>query len=274
MFIILSTVLILNESCKKEENCPIINCNSGIQNEETCVCNCPTGFSGLNCENENICVTQNIICENGGVCVDGTCDCPDGYIGTNCESFDPNQVQVLLDGGRTPFDLFNGNIPLDSLYGKMYKDGIIFYLNITNGTGMIAAKENQSTEVKWGCYEMDIQNLSNVFNSATNPETENGARIGDGEMNTDAILAECMEIGIAARLCRDVGLDRFLPSRGELNLIYTNLIANGHGEFPGGWYWSSTESNSSFAWVQFLSEADQNSSSKNSSKNVRAVRAF
>lgn len=35
--------------------------------------------------------------------------------------------------------------------------------------------------------------------------------------------------------------DWFLPSQDELLAIYDNLIANGLGNLPSGWYWSSTE---------------------------------
>ena len=57
------------------------------QNGGTCVngvCNCPAGFGGDNCE---VFLCQDIICQNGGTCVNGTCNCPAGFGGDNCETF-------------------------------------------------------------------------------------------------------------------------------------------------------------------------------------------
>jgi len=252
---------------------------------------------------EEVDLCEGVSCQNGGVCEDGTCDCPegytgtncenldcpDGYTGTNCESFDPSQVQALLDMGKTPKELFDGNIPLDSLYGKMYEDGLIFYLNTTDGTGMIAAPEDQSDGEGWGCSTTNISGLNNVINcpgmgdcrQPAPDETEVGARIGDGAANTDAILAGCTEFAIAARLCSNFGTGWFLPSRGELNLMYTNLKANGHGGFVDHMYWSSSEAAGNDAWEQyFLSDSSsefsggQYSNSKLLNGYVRAARAF
>jgi len=203
---------------------------------------------------------DDVACENGGTCIDGTCDCPDGTLGTNCQSFDATKVQLLLDSGVRPIDLYDGGIPLSSLYGKTYEGGLIFYLNTNNGTGFVAAQVDQGVAV-WGCAGVDIPGLNNVTElppSSAGVETISGTRIGDGKANTDAILAACTGNDESARLCRDLGVDWFLPSRGELKLMYTNLHTNGHGNFStddnGGnsWYgyWSSTEYDISNAWIQ------------------------
>ncbi|MGB0932330.1 MAG: hypothetical protein ACPGVB_16230 [Chitinophagales bacterium] len=203
----------------------------------------------------------------------GVFDCPIGYTGIDCENFDDTQVQVLLDAGITPLELLNGNIPLSSLYGKRYAGGLIFYVNANDGSGMVAAEEDQSKGARWGC--------QGEINGA------DGEVLGTGVQNTMEILAGCTTSGIAAKICDDLELngymDWFLPSKGELNLIWTNLAdfdGDGHisgvsiGEFEGAFYSSSTEFSDQKTWVQFFGGGLQIDDYKGNFHNVRAVRAF
>lgn len=204
-------------------------------------------------------------------------DCPEGYIGDNCEKIDTAQIQALLDKGVSPKTLYDGGVSLDQLYGKKYKDGLIFYLSTSTGTGMVAAEQDQSTTAEWGCNGTDIINLSNVNSNIAYPEYAEGAKIGDGKANTDAILAGCVTSGIAAKVCRDKGTEWFLPSRGELDLLYTNLRKKGNSGFePGGFYWSSTEYNNSYAWYRNFTDSflQFNFSKKDYLGYVRAAKAF
>ena len=269
------------QSCGGDDACPAINCNSGTLNEATCSCTCPAGFSGTNCQTEDKCVTENIECQNGGTCVNGACDCPDGYIGTSCENLDLSNLQALLDAGRTPKDLFDAGATLEQLYGKMYQGGLIFYLNTTDGTGMVASTADEDEDddgIRWGCTSTDISNLDNVSNFSGTPSDEPGARLGEGQANTDAILADCTSSG-AAKLCRDKGHEWFLPSLKELELIYTNLHLNGHGglaldSFNSGWYYSSTENDGDFAWYLDFGNGDDSVNFKDTKCHVRAAKAF
>jgi len=72
------------QSCGEDDTCPVKECNTGVLNDETCNCDCPAGFSGDDCSTEDLCITNEVDCLNGGTCVDGTCECPDGYEGVDC----------------------------------------------------------------------------------------------------------------------------------------------------------------------------------------------
>jgi hypothetical protein len=72
----------------------------------------------------------------------------------------------------------------------------------------------------------------------------------------------------------------YLPSKYELNLMYQNLqLPNlpppvNVGGFASSRYWSSSEVNDVFAWVQLFGDGGQFSNGKNGTYGVRAVRAF
>jgi len=109
--------------------------------------------------------------------------------------------------------------------------------------------------------------------------TEKG--IGTGQSNTTKVVAwlnSYSETDCAAQLCDALVYggysDWFLPSKDELNLMYTNLKAFGVGGFSGSYYWSSSEANAYFAWLQYFSTAGQYSMPKALYTYVRAVRAF
>jgi len=104
-----------------------------------------------------------------------------------------------------------------------------------------------------------------------------GTAVGTGEQNTIDIEAGCTTAGTAADICANLSLggysDWFLPSKDELNLMYTNLEVYGVGSFNGLTYWSSSESDDYLAWHQsFLGH--QYSNFKYNNLRVRAVRAF
>ncbi len=111
--------------------------------------------------------------------------------------------------------------------------------------------------------------------------------ICDGQAATDAIV-DHMEgesiTGTAAQLCDALicgGYDDwFLPSKGELDAIWDNLVNDGTGEnsgvggFADDYYWSSSESNSNDAWYQHFDDGFQDDDNKDFARRVRAVRAF
>jgi hypothetical protein len=147
--------------------------------------------------------------------------------------------------------------------GSFISGGIVFYLD-GYGSGLVCAESDQSTNANWGCNGNSIGGT--------------GTGIGAGAANTIAIVAGCLEAGIAARICNNLVLnghsDWFLPSKDELNLMYQNLKLNGIGGFVDGFYWSSSENSSGTAWLQNFSIGNQFSYGKFNYTRVRAVRAF
>jgi hypothetical protein len=197
--------------------------------------------------------------------------------GSDDDSFDAPQVQILLDQGETPFALYNEGIPIDSLYGKFYQEGIIFHFEPDNGTGLILSLNDLDTKVKWGCRGNDINGLGNVNyfpSNMTGKETEEGALIGDGNSNTNIILDNCNEENIAASICKNLGPEWFLPSRGEFRLISINLFKKGiEGLLPNNMYWTSTEYDKDNAWrINF--GWGGSTSFKDQKSYVRAIKAF
>ncbi len=138
-------------------------------------------------------------------------------------------VQDRLDCGEAPCDLISdGIIPLDSLYGKMYEGGLIFYFDTMTCSGLVTSSYMIFVG-EFGC-SGDIPGLPNV----DDPESDEGAQIGDGQSNTDSIIAEpCTHANedIAAFICNTLTLngynDWFLPSVLELNAIYFQLYYDG-----------------------------------------------
>ncbi|MFT6842613.1 MAG: hypothetical protein ACJASR_001381 [Psychroserpens sp.] len=168
--------------------------------------------------------------------------------------------------------------------GDVVNGGVVFYIfesdepGFVSGEihGLVAAFSDVATSVEWGCNGTDLPNVPNVPYNGGNPAGL-GAEIGDGVSNTNAILNDC-PTAPAALAARSLGAQWFLPSAKELNQMYikrANLEAiSGFSAFSN-FYWSSTESGSSYAWRQNFSAGNEGFDDKDvTTINVRAVRAF
>lgn len=82
-FLLVLCLLFIVASCNEDTNpCQDVQCqNGGVCQDGTC--QCPPGWGGLDCS-LSICGTA--YCQNGGLCVDNVCQCPDGYFGEFCEN--------------------------------------------------------------------------------------------------------------------------------------------------------------------------------------------
>jgi hypothetical protein len=198
-----------------------------------------------------------------------------------------NQTKFISSGVTAP----SGTNTTALSIGDTYQGGVIFYLD-SNGGGLIAAPTDQYTvdfkkdfsgtetefKAQWGCPSATISGAD-------------GTAIGTGAQNTIDIEAGCITAGTAADICANLTLggysDWFLPSKDELNLIWTNLAdsdgdgsnngpsdPNNLGGFAVSNYWSSSEPDSSFAWAQNFLIVSQDPNLKTNYLYVRAVRAF
>ena len=164
--------------------------------------------------------------------------------------------------------------PCGLAIGQTYQGGIIFYLDASGCHGLISATTDQSTGILW-------------WNGIYTDTYASGSGLFDGDGNCYRIRrsqGDCVSCN-AAELCLDLNLggysDWYLPSKYELNLMYRNIgqgnaLGLGNvGGFANSYYWSSTEYDSIFAWIQVFTNVNQNFLSKGDVGGyVRAVRAF
>ena len=149
-------------------------------------------------------------------------------------------------------------------FGMTYAGGIIFDLDSSGQHGLVCAPSNQGN-FQWGCYGTDIPNTSNAM--------------GTGATNTANIVAVCAQRPIAASVCADLVLngysDWYLPSIGEVQLMYSRLHLQGLGGFGGDLFWSSSQSHPDNAWaMSFYNGYVSHGFNKSYNYQVRAVRAF
>ncbi len=159
--------------------------------------------------------------------------------------------------------------------GQNYQGGVIGYIfqpgdpGYISGQihGIIAATSDQNS-IYWGC---DGTLITGADNTA----------IGSGYQNTLDILSGCAVSGIAAESCFNAQINGysnwFLPSKEELNKLYLNKsLIGGFSQNFIDYYWSSSEWNSTAAWVQYFSNGGQAAIQKSLSNiaHVRAIRYF
>ncbi len=148
--------------------------------------------------------------------------------------------------------------------GENYNGGIIFYINDHGDEGYVVSLTDQSTSADWGCAGISITGAD-------------GIGMGNGPQNTIDIMNECGTAGTAAAICANLTIDGysdwFLPSKGELEVIYQNLYLLGLGNFSSNSYWSSSEVDGSNAASFNFSTNTSGTANKFSPYMVRAIRS-
>ncbi len=118
-----------------------------------------------------------------------------------------------------------------------------------------------------------------AWSGNTSGNVPTGTAVGTGAANTNAIVGQSDVANRAATLAnayRGGGLsDWFLPSTDEAQQLYVRRGLPGlAGNLETGGYWTSSQRDSSNAWVVFMKNGSQTYNKKSLSFVVRPVRAF
>ena len=104
-------------------------------------------------------------------------------------SFPFGSVQLLLDAGYTPKEIYDNGYPLSLIYGATYQGGTIFHLDPITGNGMITM-----TSIIW-----EVDTIYNTGNSqfpwgCSGTFIGTSDSLGSGKRNTELILDNCSDI--------------------------------------------------------------------------------
>ncbi len=167
-----------------------------------------------------------------------------------------NSCQNRLNKGESPRKIMRSGVPMDSLYGKFYQGGYIFYFFSKDSSGMVMGPKNLH-------YDYDTSNYRIYWSCRGKFTGATGKKIGDGPVNTRKIVNSSCTLydpdekrwmKSAAELCvayKGGGYnDWFLPSQGELHQACLKLSQSGLYNFDDKTYWSSTEVDTLFAYVE------------------------
>jgi hypothetical protein len=174
----------------------------------------------------------------------------------------------------TDFSGIAASITIPHFIGESFGGGIVFYVD-ENNHGLIAATSDQS-----GYYGIQWYNGSYTTTGAI------ATAIGTGFANTNTIInsqggtATSYAAGLARAYNGGGNNDWYLPSKDELNLMYTNIGKGASspnyniGGFRDEYYWSSSESSNEEVWIQSFSYGNKVEHVKNYTRPLRAIRSF
>jgi hypothetical protein len=198
---------------------------------------------------------------------------PAGISGDGSETAVIAGTNVIVTGTGTltnPY-IINSTATSSHYIGELFQGGIIVSVWNISGIehGLIASLTDVGSPAIWS----NVSELVGI--SAQSPN--------DGQLNTNAIIAQSGHTSSAAKLCDDYVSDGYsdwyLPASWELHQCYNaayivNTILGAKNGFQFSYYWNSTESYDNYAGFQYFDYGSTYFDYKSSVYNVRAVRKF
>ncbi|MCB0771374.1 MAG: hypothetical protein KDC00_13320, partial [Flavobacteriales bacterium] len=183
--------------------------------------------------------------------------------------------------------------------GAIVNGGIVFYVDGTGEHGLMA-QLTDNAEDEWGCSSFSTTTSANVGEGTNNRSNYQLARNQFDQAAEAAYQVEydlkracclqyfeiiqggCPNCGYAVYItpCPNgdgaIGQtgDWYMPSSGELNLMYTNLHQNGLGNFSAQSYWSSTQASQTQGAAVSFSNGNNFNAVKSANYHVRRIKAF
>ena len=196
--------------------------------------------------------------------------------------------------------------------GQTYQGGIVFFVDVGGQHGLIAAKADQNggAGIQWfnGTYFVTNATADGLYAGTENTgviiSTQTTVALACGETSPPAycispepgfpsppgnnaalVAANYSVLGDGVTACKGTPSEKcygdwYLPSKYELNLMYSNIGQgavgrnNNKGGFTNYAYWSSSEYDNITAWYQNFLNSFQLTANKIDPVWVRAVRAF
>jgi hypothetical protein len=137
-----------------------------------------------------------------------------------------------------------------------------------NGYYLDVATDSGFSSFVAGYNNLDVSNVTTYPVTGLTDGTYYYYRVRAYNQSTTSV-----DSGIAAVKTKTIYDDWFMPSKDELNAMYTNLYLSGIGGM-GGVYWSSSEFNATFAWTQSFVTGVATALLKHGQYIVRACRSF
>lgn len=175
--------------------------------------------------------------------------------------------------GCTDYDALNydteAKVDDNSCYyywiGQNYQGGKIFYIDRSRKHGMISA-DFDLDNTEWGCFGDSIL-LPGINETA----------VGKGSSNSQIIADECGYETAAGKclLLDSLGYDDwYLPSLEEMRGVSENLGRLGQGNLTPGYYWCSSQVDSTDAYLILNANRATGQAAKGIPYRVRPVRSF